>query len=423
MGRFRVTGGSDEAVAAQAATTAAQAAHAGAQVLRQAPADALDEALGVMAARLERQSAEIMDANAEDVAAARAAGLADAVVDRLILDRERVRSISAQLRALVQVPAEPAQFHVRDLPGDLELWERRRPVGVIGANFEARPNVVMDIASQLIKSRNGGVLRTGSIALRSASVLVDQVVGPAVRETGLDPRAIQLLRVPGRDTAFALVRQPRLIPLVILRGSGASTRALAHDAALHGVRTLAHADGGAVIYIDLSADEDLALALIESSLDRLGVCNRLNLLLVHRGRWDSVVPPVTDLAKRLNISLSLPPHGHALGHEWALDAGREATITVAEAASAQDAAEIANRETSGLAASVVTTDEEAANQFLDGYAGSGAFWNASPRLLDGFKLLAVPETGINIDVVPGPRGPVTFRDLHLRQYAVVPRAS
>ena len=423
MGRFRVTGGSDEAVAAQAATTAAQAAHAGAQVLRQAPADALDEALRVMAARLERQSAEIMDANAEDVAAARAAGLADAVVDRLILDRERVRSISAQLRALVQVPAEPAQFHVRDLPGDLELWERRRPVGVIGANFEARPNVVMDIASQLIKSRNGGVLRTGSIALRSASVLVDQVVGPAVRETGLDPRAIQLLRVPGRDTAFALVRQPRLIPLVILRGSGASTRALAHDAALHGVRTLAHADGGAVIYIDLSADEDLALALIESSLDRLGVCNRLNLLLVHRGRWDSVVPPVTDLATRLNISLSLPPHGHALGHEWALDAGREATITVAEAASAQDAAEIANRETSGLAASVVTTDEDAANQFLDGYAGSGAFWNASPRLLDGFKLLAVPETGINIDVVPGPRGPVTFRDLHLRQYAVVPRAS
>ena len=423
MGRFRVTGGSDEAVAAQAATTAAQAAHAGAQVLRQAPADALDEALRVMAARLERQSAEIMDANAEDVAAARAAGLADAVVDRLILDRERVRSISAQLRALVQVPAEPAQFHVRDLPGDLELWERRRPVGVIGANFEARPNVVMDIASQLIKSRNGGVLRTGSIALRSASVLVDQVVGPAVRETGLDPRAIQLLRVPGRDTAFALVRQPRLIPLVILRGSGASTRALAHDAALHGVRTLAHADGGAVIYIDLSADEDLALALIESSLDRLGVCNRLNLLLVHRGRWDSVVPPVTDLAKRLNISLSLPPHGHALGHEWALDAGREATITVAEAASAQDAAEIANRETSGLAASVVTADQDAANRFLDGYAGSGAFWNASPRLLDGFKLLAVPETGINIDVVPGPRGPVTFRDLHLRQYAVVPRAS
>lgn len=419
-----MTGGSGEAAAAaQAVTTAAQAAHAGAEVLRQMPADALDEALGAMAALLERQSAEIMDANGEDVAAARAEGLPDSVVDRLMLDRERIRGIFTQLHALAQVPAEPAQFHVRDLPGDLELWERRRPVGVVGANFEARPNVVVDIASQLIKSRNAGVLRTGSTALRSASALIDQVVGPAMRDTGLDPRAIQLLRVPGRESASALVREPRLIPLVILRGSGASTRALAHDAALHGVRTLAHADGGAVIYIDLSADENLALALIESSLDRLGVCNRLNLLLVHRERWDSVVPSVTDLARRLNIGLSLPPHAHALGHEWALDVGREATITVAEAASAQDAAEIANRETSGLAASVVTADDDAAHRFLDGYCGSGAFWNASPRLLDGYKLLAVPETGINIDVVPGPRGPVTFRDLHLRQYAVVPRAS
>jgi glutamate-5-semialdehyde dehydrogenase len=419
-----VTGGSEEpAAAARAVITAAQAAQAGAQVLRLLPADALDEALSAMAARLDRRSSEIMDANARDVGAARAEGLAESVVDRLMLDRERIRGISAQLRALAQVPAEPAQFHVRDLPGDLELRERRRPVGVIGANFEARPNVVVDIASQLIKSRNAGVLRTGSTALQSAGALIDQVVGPAMSDTGLDPRAIQLLRVPSHQTAFALVRQPRLIPLVILRGSGASTRALARDAALHGVRTLAHADGGAVIYIDLSADENLALALIESSLDRLGVCNRLNLLLVHRDRWDSVVPPVTDLAQRLNISLSLPPHAHALGHEWALDAGREATITVAQAASAEDAAGIANRETSGLAASVVTADAEAANRFLDGYAGSGAFWNASPRLLDGFKLLAVPETGISIDAVPGPRGPVTFRDLHLRQYAVVPRAS
>ncbi len=418
-----MTGDSEEAVAAaQAVTAAAEAAHAGAQVLRQLPADALDKALVAIAARLERQSAEVMEANAGDVAAARAGGLAHALVDRLTLDRDRIAGISAQLHALAQVPAEPAQFHVRDLPGHLELRERRRPVGVIGANFEARPNVVVDIASQLIKSRNAGVLRTGSTALRSASVLIDEVVGPAMRDTGLDPRAVQLLRLPGRETASALVRQPRLIPLVILRGSGASTRALAHEAALHGVRTLAHADGGAVLYIDLSADENLALALIESSLDRLGVCNRLNLLLVHRERWDSVIPPVTDLAKRLNISVSLPPHDHPLGHEWALDAGREATITVAEAASAQDAAEIANSETSGLAASIVTADADAANRFLDGYAGSGAFWNASPRLLDGFKLLALPETGINIDVVPGPRGPVTFKDLYLRQYTVVPRS-
>ncbi|MFY9888677.1 MAG: aldehyde dehydrogenase family protein, partial [Streptosporangiaceae bacterium] len=341
----------------------------------------------------------------------------------LTLDDGRVAAMADQLRALARVPAEPARTRVRGLPDGLELQEWRRPVGVIGANFEARPNVVVDIASQLVKSRNAGVLRTGSSAIRSAAALVDEVVGPALTAAGLDAAAVQLVRVPGRDSALALVRQPRLIPLVILRGSGDSTRELAREAALHGVRTLAHADGGAVLYVDQAADVSLALELIERSLDRLGVCNRLNLLLVQRAVWDEVVPRVTALADRIGIAVSLPPHAHPLGHEWALDAGSEATITLAPADSAADAAEIANRETSGLAASIVTSDEAAAGQFLDAYSGTGAFWNATPRLLDGFRLLSVPETGINIDVVPGPRGPVTFRDLYLRQYAVVPAGS
>jgi glutamate-5-semialdehyde dehydrogenase len=94
---------------------------------------------------------------------------------------------------------------------------------------------------------------------------------------------------------------------------------------------------------------------------------------------------------------------------------------VASAAGPGDAAAIANTETSGLAGAIVAEDAAAAGEFLDTYAGTGAFWNASPRLLDGFKLLSLPETGINIDAVPGPRGPVTFRDLYLRQYAVIPR--
>jgi glutamate-5-semialdehyde dehydrogenase len=276
------------------------------------------------------------------------------------------------------------------------------------------------MASQLIKSRNAGVLRTGSAALRTAAVLADDVIGPAMQAAGLDARAIQLIRVPGRATAFALVRQPRLIPLVILRGSGTSTRELATEAALNGVRALSHAEGGAVMYLDQSADHELAAKLIEDSLDRLGVCNRLNLLLVQESAWDITLPMISVAAGKLGISLSLPPHRHPLGHEWALDPGREATITVAKATDAGDAAEIANTETSGLAAAVVAEDQAAARQFLHTYAGAGAFWNATTRLLDGYRLLSVPETGINIDAVPGPRGPVTFRDLALRQYVVMP---
>jgi len=93
---------------------------------------------------------------------------------------------------------------------------------------------------------------------------------------------------------------------------------------------------------------------------------------------------------------------------------------VAQADGARAAAMLANDETSGLAAAIVTRDERAAAEFLGAYAGTGAFWNATTRLLDGFKLLDVPETGINLDAVPGPRGPVTFRDLSLRQFVVTP---
>ena len=384
------------------------------------PDGRLDDALRAMADLLGRRAAPVLEANAEDVRAAEADGIPGALLDRLRLDAARLESIAGQLRALAEIPAEPSRRTIRELPGGLRLEECRRPVGVIGANFEARPNVVVDIASQFVKSRNAGVLRTGSAAIRSAVALADAVIGPALAGAGLDQAMIQLVRAPGQDSARALVSQPGLIPLVILRGSGDSTRALAAEAARHGVRTMAHADGGAVLYLDAAADAGLADQLVADSLDRLGVCNRLNLLLVHPARWESLVPRITELLGRLGIAASLPPHAHPLGYEWALDTGHEATVTIAPADGPRAAAMIANTQTSGLAAAIVTADQAAATEFLGAYAGTGAFWNATTRLLDGFKLLSVPETGINIDAVPGPRGPVTFRDLHLRQYVVTP---
>jgi glutamate-5-semialdehyde dehydrogenase len=407
--------------AQRAVAAAARAARGTVAGLAGLPDELLDDALRAMADRLGRAAAEVLAANDEDRRAARAEGMADALLDRLRLDAARLEAIADQLRALAEVAAEPWQRTIRDLPGDLLLAERRRPVGVIGANFEARPNVVVDIASQFVKSRNAGVLRTGSAAIRSAVALADEVIGPALRQAGLDPAMIQLVRTPGQAAARALVSQPGLIPLVILRGSGESTRALAAEAARHGVRTMAHADGGAVLYVDAAADLAMADRLIEAGLDRLGVCNRLNLLLVHDDRWDEMLQRLRPLLARLGITMSLPPHAHPLGHEWALDAGHETTLTVARASGPREAAQIANEQTSGLAAAIVTAADEAAAEFLGVYAGTGAFWNSTTRLLDGFKLLSVPETGINIDAVPGPRGPVTFRDLYLRQYVITPR--
>jgi len=400
----------EDTQATEAVRTAARAARAAAPTLAGAADDAIDAAIGAMARRLADAAPAVLAANEADMKAAADAGLAAGVRDRLRLDGDRLKAMAAQLEILAGVGAEPSSRKVRDLPGGLVLTERSRPVGVIGANFEARPNVVVDIASQLVKSRNAGVLRTGSAALRSAIALADEVIAPALAAAGLDPAA----------AAYALVREPRLIPLVILRGSGDSTRALAAEGAAHGVRTLAHADGGGVLYIHPSAPRAEAARLISSSLDRLGVCNRLNLLLLDQRLWDSWLPEITGQLAGLGIRVSLPPHDHPLGYEWALDPEREATVTVAPAGGPVEAAMIANDETSGLAAGIAADDEGAAAEFLAAYTGTGAFWNATTRLLDGFKLLELPETGINIDAVPGPRGPVTFRDLCLRQFVVTP---
>jgi glutamate-5-semialdehyde dehydrogenase len=410
--------------AVSAVAAAAEAASAASGALAAAGDATVDKALIAMARRLEEAAGPILEANRRDCRRAEESGMSGGLLDRLRLDAARLTEMARQLIILAQTPTEPVRRPVRELPGDLVVEEWRRPVGAIGANFEARPNVVVDIASQLIKSHNAGVLRTGSAALESAGALVDHVVAPALAEVGLDPAAIQLVRVPGRETAEALVAQPRLLPLVILRGSGESTRSLAERAALAGVRTLAHADGGGVMYLHPSADRALASDLIARSVDRLGVCNRLNLLLVDDAVWDELVPRVVELLAGLQpkITASLPPHDHPIGYEWALSDSNEATVTIARAAGVLDAARIANEETSGLAAGIVAGDAEAAGRFLTAYAGTGGFWNAPTRLLDGFKLLAVPETGINLDRVPGPRGPVTFRDLYLRQYVVLPAA-
>jgi len=113
------------------------------------------------------------------------------------------------------------------------------------------------------------------------------------------------------------------------------------------------------------------------------------------------------------------PLDERLGHEWAADPERVATVTLHIVENVDDAVRIANDETSGLAATIVTEDEAAARQFLDGYRGTAALWNATTRFTDGFALLGVPETGVNVDTAPGPRGPVTYRDLYLRQYRIV----
>lgn len=405
---------------AEAVRAAALRAAAAAPGVRAAGVAAIDAALRTAAALLRERTDDLLAANAADVEAAEQGGMASGLLDRLRLSPERLADMADQLDVLAATPEPPSQRAVRTLPTGERVFERRVPVGVIGAVFEARPNVTVDVASQVLKARSAAVLRTGSAALGSARALVDLVIAPALERHGIPAGAVQLVPTPGHAGAEALVGLPDLVPLVVVRGSGEVTRRLSTLGAAAGTRVLAHADGGGVLYLDASADETTVEQLVHDSTDRLGVCNRLNLLLIDRPAHDRLWPVAERALRERGITPSLPPHPHRLGHEWALDPGAEAHVTVAPVDGPVDAATTASRETSGLAATVCAVDEAAATAFIDAYTGTGVFWNATTRLLDGYKLLGLPETGINVDHTPGPRGPVTYLDLGLRQFVVLP---
>jgi glutamate-5-semialdehyde dehydrogenase len=384
--------------------------------------DAVADALRHAGALVRERRAELLAANAADVE--QATGRLDVgMLDRLRLDEGRVESMARQVEGTAELEPLERDIAVRTLPNGLVLHERRVRIGVVGANFEARPNVALDVAGQLLKSLNAGVLRTGGAALGTVTVLVDGVLRPALEAAGLPRGAVGLVRNADREGARCLVSLPKLIPLVILRGSGETTAELARLAAEHGVRALAHAEGGGLLYVHGAADREKALAIAGASLDRLGVCNRLNLCLVDREARDAL-PALLDLFRATGLEVrgdvdGALPLDRELGYDWTSDPARVRTVTVSLVDSLEEAVRVANEETSGLAAGIVTEDAAAAERFLDAYRGTAAFWHAPTRFADGFELTGAPETGINVDWAPGPRGPVTYRDLWLRQYRVI----
>jgi glutamate-5-semialdehyde dehydrogenase len=260
---------------------------------------AVEEGLNRAAALLDERRAEIFSANELDLEAG-AGQLDEGALDRLRLDDARLDAIAAGARATAALEPLERELRTWTLPNGLKVSERRIPVGVVGANFEARPNVAVDVASQVLKSGNAVVLRTGSAALRTVTELVDGVLRPALESVGIDGAAVGLVRSADRAGAEALVSLPSAIPLVILRGSGASTDTLAAIAAANGVRALAHAEGGGVLYAHASASPERLRAIARASLDRLGVCNRLNLALV-----DSSSPELAEVIVEVCAELGI----------------------------------------------------------------------------------------------------------------------
>src|SRR6266852_4586360 len=183
--------------------------------------EAVAEALRAAAALVRERREQILGANAADCEGA-AGQLDEGTLDRLRLDGARVEAISVQVEATAAI--EPLEREVEEwtLANGLRVSERRVPIGTVGANFEARPNVALDVAGQLLKGLNTAVLRTGGAALRTVTALVDEVLRPALERAGLPPGAVGLVRSSDHEGARVLASLPQRIPLVILRGSGPS---------------------------------------------------------------------------------------------------------------------------------------------------------------------------------------------------------
>ena len=254
---------------------------------------------------------------------------------------------------MAALPPLEREAGTRTLENGLVISERRIPIGTVGANFEARPNVALDVAAPAPEEpehRRPAHRRRrpahGARARRRRAAARARGRGAAGRRG----RARALAGSRGRRCSSRCRRCSRSC---ILRGSGETTAQLARLAAENGVRALAHAEGGGVLYVDPAASREKTLAIAEASLDRLGVCNRLNLLLVDRGARE-LLPDLLALLERLGLEArgtervggGVLPLDVRLGHEWANDAARVSTVTIDVVDDLDEAVRIANDETS-----------------------------------------------------------------------------
>jgi glutamate-5-semialdehyde dehydrogenase len=262
-----------------------------------------DAALLAIAAALQERASEVIAANAEDIARARQAGTAEAIIDRLTLTTERIATIAADVRDVVALP-DPVGEVVRGstLPNGLELRQVRVPLGVIGIIYEARPNVTVDAAALCLKAGNAVLLRGSSSAYASNTALVG-VLRDAVTTAGLPADVVQLVPGESRESVRELMRARGLVDVLIPRGGASLIRTVVAEATVPVIET---GTGNCHVYIDDLAELDMAEhILVNSKAQRPSVCNAAETVLVHAGIADRleriVVEPFDQRIKRTAI--------------------------------------------------------------------------------------------------------------------------
>lgn len=400
----------------------ARAAKEASRLLALASTRTKNEALAQMARGLEERTAAILDANRHDLERARAAGHARAFVDRLTLTEGRVEEMATGLRHVASLP-DPVGETVETIrrPSGLEIARVRVPLGVIGFIYESRPNVTADAAGLCLKSGNAVLLRGGSEALESNTLLA-QILSKAVEKAGLPSEAIQAVETADRAGVMAMLTLDRYLDLIIPRGGEEFVRLVAERAT---VPVLKHDKGLCHLYVDEGADLDMAVAVaVNAKAQRVSVCNSLETLLVHAAIAPALLPRLAARLAEAGVEVRGDERARALmpGARVAEPADWDTEyldyiLAVRVVERFDEAVAHIRKHGSGLAESIVTCDVRRARRFTQEVDAAAVLVNASTRLVDGSQFGMGAEMGISTSRVHA-RGPVGVRELTTTKFVV-----
>lgn len=404
-------------------TGKARAAKEAARVLALASTRMKNDALQQMARGLEEKTGLVLDANRSDLARARTAGLASAFMDRLTLSESRLEEMAAGLRQVAALPdpvGETVEAWRR--PNGLEISRVRVPLGVVGFIYESRPNVTADAAGLCLKSGNAVLLRGGSEALESNTAIA-QVLGKAVEKAGLPADSVQVVDTADRTAVMAMLTLDRFIDLIIPRGGEEFVRLVTERST---VPVLKHDKGLCHVYVDASADLDMAAAIaVNAKAQRVSVCNSMETLLVDAEVASRFLPKVAARLREASVEIRGDERTRALvpGSIPATEADWDTEyldyiVAIRVVDGLESAIDHIRRHGSGLAEAIVTSDLRHARRFTREVDAAAVLVNASTRFVDGSQFGMGAEMGISTSRLHA-RGPVGVRELTTTKFIVM----
>jgi glutamate-5-semialdehyde dehydrogenase len=411
------------AVATRSIAESCAAAKRAARTLASAPTAAKDAALAATARLLDERADAIREANAADLADDRAAGLTEALRDRLTLTPARIAGMAAGVRAVMSLedPIGEELDH-RTLENGIDLRKLRVPLGVIGVIYEARPNVTIDCAALTIKSGNAIVLRGSSYAQRSNAALA-AIAREALAEAGLPEDSVLLLDASDRDGLTELATQEGVVDLLIPRGGEGLKEAIK---AVATVPVMYAAAGNCHVYVHADADLEMATQIaVNAKVQRPGVCNAMETLLLDGQIAASFGPTILAALAAEGVELvgderarAAAGESVAIGAATAEDWDTEylaLKLSVAVVDGVEEAIDHINAHGTGHSEAIVSKDAQVGEEFVAGVDSAAVYVNASTRFTDGFEFGLGAEIGISTQKLHA-RGPIGLRELTTTKY-------